>query len=168
MQWEASFLASRRVLRRRRLPRLGHFRVEEMRGPDVLERAQHHGARLRVLALDGLEEARDRLALEPDLRAAQVAGNDRVARELRVARDVLLRALDERADHLEPPVVRRVAGRHGLEPPGEDEVEEEGLEGIVPVVSEGDLVRAEALRRAVDDSSPQPRARSAVGLALPG
>jgi hypothetical protein len=101
--------------------------------------------------------------LRPVLRAAQVARDDR-ERELGGERgDVAPRALDQRPDDVEPIVVGAVARRHRLQLAAVEQVEQEGLERVVAVVAERDLVAAEALGGGVEDAAAQARAQRAVG-----
>ena len=82
--------------------------------------------------------------------------------------DVLLGAVDERADDdVRPPSATSFGGIDG-ELPGEDQVQEQRLEDVVAVVAEGDLVAAELLGDAIEDAAAQARAERAVRLSLRG
>ena len=104
--------------------------------------------------------------LRPLLGAAEVAGDDGEADLGRELGDVGLGALDHGADDLEATVVGGVLRGHGLELAGVEEVHQEGLQGVVAVVAQRDLVALQTLGGGVEDASAQPGAQGAVGLGL--
>jgi hypothetical protein len=142
-----------------------HVAVQQVRRAHVAQGLQHHVAHVRVLRLQGAQQVFHLLALQPLLRPAQVAGQDGERQRLGQLGDACLGTLDQRTDDLEAPVVGGVAGRHGLQLPAEERVHQEGLERVVAMVPERDLVAAEAFRRRVEDAAPQPRAQRAVRAA---
>ena len=117
-----------------------------------------------ISACQAVEQLLHPLALEVLLAAAQVAGDDREPLRLGVAGDLRLRGVDQRPDHDVASVVGAEDGRHRLQRPGEEEVEEQRLRRVVAVVPEGDLVAAQLHRGVVEDASPEPRAHRALGL----
>src|SRR5262249_50859694 len=101
--------------------------------------------------------------------AAQIAWDEGISGSPGMEGYVFLGALEEGPDHLEAAVVGRVTRGHRLELPCVKEVQEQRLQGIVSMVPEGNLVRAQALRRRVEDSPAESRAggaeaRGAAGL----
>ena len=115
-----------------------------------------------MVGLELHQELRHRIPLEAFLRAAEIAWDDR-ERELRgVLCDVGLGALDQRADHLEAAIVGAIARRHRLELARVEQIEEERLERVIAMMTEGDLVAAESLGRRVQDAATQARTQRAV------
>ena len=84
----------------------------------------------------------DDLSLQVVLRTAEVTGEDGEALRSRESRDVLLGAVDERADH-DVPLLRHELRRHRRELTREEQIQEERLKDVVAVVAEGDLRTAE-------------------------
>ena len=62
----------------------------------------------------------------------------------------------ERPNHLMEPRVAPQLARHRLELPRVDRVEQEGLDHIIPVMSEGDLVGFELRGDPIEDPAPKP------------
>jgi hypothetical protein len=58
--------------------------------------------------------------------------------------------------------VRAIVGheprRHGLEGPGKEQIEQQGLDEVVEVVTERDLARADLGRQPIQDAAAEPRA----------
>eukprot|EP00307_Rebecca_sp_RCC1486_P013958 CAMPEP_0119417136 /NCGR_PEP_ID=MMETSP1335-20130426/15017_1 /TAXON_ID=259385 /ORGANISM="Chrysoculter rhomboideus, Strain RCC1486" /LENGTH=323 /DNA_ID=CAMNT_0007442297 /DNA_START=166 /DNA_END=1134 /DNA_ORIENTATION=+ len=146
--------------------RLAQRRVEQVRRAHVRERAEHAGARVRVEPLERSEQQLRLRALRVRLRAAQRARQDGERHRRGEARDVRLEAADERAHHVQPAILRVVARGHGRQLRLVHHVEQQRLDGVVGVVAERELVRAELGRGGVQRAAPQPRAHRAVRLAL--
>ena len=105
---------------------------------------------------------------EVGLRAAQVAGDDRMVLLPRPALDVAFARVVERADDHVASVVGDQLRRHRLQAPAVEHVEEERLHGVVGVVSQRDLGGADARGDVVEHAPAQARADRAVGLASGG
>src|SRR5262245_2901135 len=125
--------------------------IEQVRWTHVAKRVEHDRANMRMVALELREQVRHRVALEPLLRATQVAWDDREGLLCGERGDLGLGTLDERPDHLEAAVVGAIARRHRLELAAVEQIEQEGLERIVAVMAERDLVAPEALGGGVED-----------------
>jgi hypothetical protein len=138
--------------------------VGQVGGADVLERRQDAGADVRDPLLEVGDERLDLGPPRPVLIAAQVAGDDREPLASGEDREVGLGAGAEGADHRVPPVVAAEDRGHRLELAGEEQVEEERLDDVLPVMSQGDLGATELLGRAVEDPPAEPGAEAAVGL----
>ena len=104
-----------------------------------------------------LQHLLDLRALGLRLGATQVAGDDRVIHGASKAGDVRFRTVGQRSNHHVPAVVGEQLGRHALELGGMEEVEEQRLDHIVPVVPQRDFGRTQFLGRAVDHAPPQTR-----------
>src|SRR4051812_35784575 len=79
------------------------------------------------------------LALRIVLRPAELARDDRKIACPRVTFDLRFGHVRKGPDHDVFAVVRQQFGRHGLEPPTEEEIEEQSLHDVVPVMAERDL-----------------------------
>ncbi len=118
----------------------------------------------RALLLPFGQHAGDRLALQVRLGAAEGAGDDRERPRPGVAGDLPLRHIAERPDHDVAPVLGQELGRHRLEATAVEEVQEEGLDDVVAVVAEGDLVDVVLAGPAIERAAPEPTAETALGL----
>lgn len=85
---------------------------------------------------------------------------------LGIGLDVLLAAIGQRPDHHVAPVVGQQLRRHGLQGSAVEHVEEEGLEDVVAMVTEGHLGRADLVGEGVQRATAQARAQRAGGLAF--
>src|ERR671922_660304 len=133
---------------------------------DVAQRREDRLRATRILALPLRQHALDLLSLRVVLRAAQLAGNDREIAGARITLDLRLGDVGQGPDHDVTTVLGPELRRHGLEPAAEEQVEEQGLDDVVPVMAEGDLGDAILARPAVQRAAAQPRAQSAHGLAF--
>ncbi len=95
------------------------------------------------------------------LRAAERARNQRELHAARIARDVALGDVGERADHDVATVLRTQLRRHRLEASAVEQVQEQGFDDVVAVVSERDLGDAVLRGEAVERPAAQPRAQAA-------
>src|SRR5690606_40028457 len=132
---------------------------------DVLEAAEEPLRAARILALPRGEHGLDLTPLHVVLRAAKLARNDREATAARVARDVALGAISERADDDVAPVVADELRRHRLQARAVEHVQEQRLDDVVAMVAERDLRRTDLARDAIEDPAAQPRAEAAHRLA---
>ena len=109
----------------------------------------------------------DLLALKVLLRAAKVAGDDGKCHRLRIAGEVTLAHVGERANHYVLAVVGDQLGRHGLQLAAEKKIEKEGRQNIVAMMAERDLGGAKLGRYPIKNATTQSRAqrahRAAVG-----
>ena len=138
--------------------------IEQVTWHNVLQGRHHDGLRPRTISLDVIEETRDGFSLQALLRAAKVAGEDRELSELREGSDVLLGAIREGPhDHVLPVVGKELRG-HRRELAREEEVEEQRLKNVVPVVAKGDLPAAKLRGHAVKNSAAQARTQGTVRL----
>ena len=127
----------------------------------LAERREDRLGAPRELALPVRQHLRDHLALRVRLRAAERAGDDREAARARIARDLALRHVGERPDHDMAPVVRAQLRRHRLEPPAEEQVQEQRLDDVVAMMTERDLADAVVRRPVIERAAAQPRAQAA-------
>ena len=98
-----------------------------------------------------------RLALQPFLRAAEIARNDREFHGVREFRDVFLGAENKRAQNEQVALVIDQLGRHGGEAPAVKQVHHEGFQRIVAVMAQHDAVAAFLPRDAIENPPAQPR-----------
>ena len=82
--------------------------------------------------------------------------------------DLLLRGEDQRPDHGEVPAGQVRDRLEAVEGAEVEEVHEERVDRVVPVVSEGELVAPEFLGERVETAPPQVRAEAAGILLVPG
>src|SRR6266403_2792970 len=108
------------------------------------------------------EKAADDLALQVLLRSAKIARQDRKPLLGRVRSDVVLRAVDERADDGVRAVVGDELRGHRLELSRKEEIQEEGDDDVVAVVAERDLGAAELGGEPVEDPAAKARAERTV------
>jgi hypothetical protein len=128
----------------------------------VAEGGQHGLAEVGVLGFHLSGEQRFHLlALGIGQRSAQIARQDGHLAVGREVRQILLRAVDERPDHVVGTVVAGQARRHGREFSPEEQVEQEGFHGVVAVVAERDLGAAEFVGEAVQDRAAEASAHRA-------
>ncbi len=93
--------------------------------------------------------------------AHRLHGRDRDTSAGREVRQAFLGAVDERPyDHVSA-VVAGQTRRHGCELSGEEEVEQKGLQGVFPVVTERDLGAPEFVRDPVENGTAQASAHGA-------
>jgi len=75
-----------------------------------------------------------------------------------VARDGRLADIGQRPDHDVPAVLAQELGRHGLQSPAEEQVQEQRLDDVVAMMAERDLRHAVLGREAVQGAAAQARA----------
>src|SRR5690606_2245724 len=97
----------------------------------------------------------DRLTLKILLGTTEIAGNDGELLVRRVLGQVRFPAVGHGTDDNVASVVRQELGWHGLEPAAIEEIEKEGLDDVVLVVAEGDLVCTDLFREAVQGAATQ-------------
>src|SRR6185503_4621999 len=139
--------------------------IGEMRRRYVLQAAKQAVRAARILLLPTREHGFDLAPLHVLLRAAEVARNDRETAAARIARDVTLRAIRERADHDVLTVIALQLRRHRLQARAVEHVEEQRLDDVVAVVPQRDLRSAELVGDAIENAAPQARAQAAHRLA---
>ena len=131
--------------------------VREVRRNDVLQRREHRFCTPRITLVPLGHHLPHLLALKVVLRTAEIARDDREPHAPCVARDLRFAAISERPDDHMRAIVGEQLGRHGLQLAAEEKIEEQGMDDIVAVMPERDLVGAQFLRSAVDDASAQTR-----------
>ncbi len=122
--------------------------------------------RPRLLALPLAQHLLHRCALQVFLRAAQIARDQREAARGRVARDVALGDIAERADDDVPAIVAHELRRHRLEATAVEHVEEQRLDDVVAVMPERDPGDAVLRGVVVQRAASQARAQAAHGAAF--
>ena len=132
-----------------------------MLGLDVAQRREYRLGATGKLALPALEHLPHRHALQVFLRPAQRAGNQRKGATAGVAGDVARGDVGERPDDDVATVVGQELRRHRLQPSAEEQVEEQRLDDVIAMVTEGDLGDAVLGGEAVERPTTQPRAQSA-------
>lgn len=149
---------------------VGHFEterapqagVEQVRRANVGQSREHARAHAGVASIEIGEQRVDLAALLVGLGATQAAGQDREGQVRGELRDVVFRTVNEGTDHNVLAIVGDELGGHGLELPGEYQVEHEGDDDIVAVVAESDLVAAKLGSDAVEHGASKARAHGAV------
>jgi hypothetical protein len=119
-----------------------------------------------MLAFPVVEHAPQLLALQVFLGAAEIAGNDGKAAQLRVGRDVCFARVRQRANDDVPAVVALEFRRHRRQPAAVEQVEEKRGDDVVAVMTQGDLVETVFLGVPVQGAAAQPRAQRAHRLAF--
>ena len=140
--------------------------IGELRGSHILERRKDGFDPSGVLSLPAVEHFFHGLTLKIFLRSAEVTGNQGKAPYLRVAVDITLTAIGQRANHNVCLVVAEKLGRHGLEGPAIEEVQKEGLDDVITMMPQGDLGDAILFSVTVKEPSPEARTQSAGRLAF--
>ena len=140
--------------------------VEQVGGHHAAEGLEHRLNPAGVLSPPIHQHAFDLLTLEILLRATEVAGDDWESTIGSPCLEVTLFDIGQRPNHRVEAVVREQPGGHGLEGAAKKKVEEEGLQDVVTMMTEGDLCCTELVGHAIEDTAPQPRAERAHGLAL--
>lgn len=141
---------------------LKQLKVEQVGGAHVL-----HGGEQAVAGLgDGLLNVSEQLLdpLAPPLDgAAQVAGDDGERAGLGVGGDLVFGAVDEGADDLKLTIIGGILSGHALDLAGVEHVEQERLNAVIAVVTQGDAIAAELAGVLVDDAAAQAAAQGAGG-----
>src|SRR5258708_9055440 len=127
--------------------------VQQVRRRDIGERAEDGFEAAGLLLLPLVQHGLYLLPLQLLLGAAQVAGNDGKFAQLRVRLQVRLVDVGERADHDVLAVVGNELGRHGLQLPAVETVEEERLWDVAAMVAERDPGGAQLARHAVEHAA---------------
>src|SRR6185295_15317735 len=123
---------------------------------DVAQRREDRFCAAREIPLPGGKHLLHLAALRVLLRAAQLAGNDREAAGARITFDLRLGDIGQRADDDVTAVFGLELRRHGLEPPAEEQVQEQRLDDVVAMVPERDLRDAVFGRVAIQRTAAQP------------
>jgi hypothetical protein len=122
--------------------------------------------RPRHAGLDIGQHCLHRIALQPVLRPAEVAGDDRKIQGGGKFRQIVLGAKAERPQHHQVALVVQKLRRHGRELGAVEEVEQERLENVLAVMPEHERVAPLLAGDAIKIAAPEPRAQRAIGCAL--
>src|SRR6185436_13356060 len=139
----------------RKIRKVVKLLVEEVRRPNLGQRAQDRFDPSGMALLPVGQHLADEPALQVLLRAAQIAGNDRELPFSRVSNEVGLRDVGERPDDDMPAIVRAQLRRHRLQLAAVEKIEEEGGEYVVAVVPERDLGGTQLAGDAVERAPAQ-------------
>jgi hypothetical protein len=137
-----------------------------MRGAGVHQRAEHHLPPAGAAPFPVVQKRLDLHPLQPVLRPAQVAGDDRIAHRAGESVAIGLRHEGQRAQDQKIALLVSQLRRHRRQPPAVKEVHEEGLEQVVAMVPQHDRRTPFLARDAIEVPAPQPRAERAIGPPL--
>ncbi|ENN89185.1 hypothetical protein RHSP_62606 [Rhizobium freirei PRF 81] len=146
--------------------KIEQFRVKQMRWIHMRQRAQH-----RILAawhapLDIRKHVLHGIALQPVLRATEIAGNDRKLHGGSEFGKIVFRRIGERTQQHQVALVIEKLRRHGSQPAAMEEVHEEGFENILAMMAEHQRVAAFFAGDAIEIAAAQARTERAIGCPL--
>jgi len=137
-----------------------------MRRPGVGQRPRHDLLGAGPRRLPFRQHRLHPRPLQPFLRSAEVAGDDREAERLGKAREVGFRRPCERAKHQEVALVVEEFRGHRGQPAAMQEIHQEGLQRILAVMAEDHRLAALLAGDPIEVAAPKPRAKRAIGAPL--
>ena len=118
----------------------------------------------RVFLLPFRQHGLNVLPLHIGLGAAQVTGNDREIPGRRVVDNVFLAAIRQRSDHHVLAIIRQQLGRHGLDAAAIEQVQEQGFDDVIAMMSQRDprysIVAGKIVQRAASHARAQTAGRA--------